>query len=460
MTTILVVDDDRTIRDGLVRTIVAAGLSARGVEGVVLARAALALGGIDGVLLDVRLKDGDGIELLAELRAAYPALPVVMATAYGDSERTIHAMKLGAFDYVTKPFDLDTLLDTLRRAVKAPPVAASAAPELDAGLESGAALVGSSARMLAVWKAIGRAASSAVSVLLTGESGTGKELVARAIHDHGARAGAPFLAVNIASLPPTLVESELFGHEKGAFTGANARREGRFEGAAGGTLFLDEIGDLDMGLQTKLLRVLQEGTFERVGNQEQIRSSARIIAATSRPVLPKSPGATLREDLFYRLAVLHIELPPLRDRRSDIPLLVQTFLRRLPGPRRAVSEAAMARLSAHAWPGNVRELLHVLERAAVMSTSEVLDEGDFDLPGAASVSSLPGHAGHAPLELDDLNMKRATDALERRLIQKAIERAGGNRAEAARLLGIGRPNLYAKMRELGLATGEAPKPPA
>jgi DNA-binding NtrC family response regulator len=458
VTTILVVDDDRTIREGLVRTIHAAGggLTARGVEGVVDARAALARGGIDGVLLDIRLKDGDGLELLAELRAAYPGLPVVMATAYGDSERTIQAMKLGAFDYVTKPFDLDSLLDTLRRAVKAPPVAAAPAPEQDTGGAGGAGLVGSSARMLAVWKAIGRAASSNVSVLITGESGTGKELVARAIHEHGARKGAPFIAVNIAALPATLVESELFGHEKGAFTGANARREGRFEAAAGGTLFLDEIGDLDLALQTKLLRVLQEGTFERVGSQEVLRSSARIVAATSRPVLPKAPGATLREDLFYRLAVLHIELPPLRERRSDIPLLVQTFLRRLPGPPRAVSEAAMSRLSAYAWPGNVRELLHVLERAAVMSTSEVLDEGDFAIGADGALPSLkqPSHGaqGEAPPEPepDDLNLKRATDALERRYIQKALERAGGNRAEAARLLGIGRPNLYAKMKDLGL----------
>jgi DNA-binding NtrC family response regulator len=443
--TILVVDDDRTIREGLVRTLAASGLSARAAEGVADARAELAKGGVDGVLLDVRLKDGDGIELLAELRGRFPALPVVMATAYGDSERTIHAMKLGAFDYVTKPFDLDQLLDTLRRAVKAPPVAAAPPPE---AVPPSAGLIGSSARMLAVWKAIGRAASSHVSVLVTGESGTGKELVARAIHEHGSHKNGPFVAVNIAALPPTLVESELFGHEKGAFTGATSRREGRFEAAAGGTLFLDEIGDLDLSLQTKLLRVLQEGTFERVGSHEQIRSTARIVAATSRPVLPSQPGATLREDLFYRLAVLHIELPPLRERKSDIPLLVQSFLLRLPGPRRAVSEAAMARLSAYAWPGNVRELLHVLERAAVMSTSEVLDEADFNLPGTPSSVPAPAAAESEP---DDLNLERARDALERRYILKALERAGGNRAEAARLLGIGRPNLYAKMKELGLA---------
>ncbi len=368
------------------------------------------------MLLDVRLKDGDGIELLAELRAAYPALPVVMATAYGDSERTILAMKLGAFDYITKPFDLDQLLETLRRAVKAPAVAA--APVAEPGDEE-VALIGSSARMLAVWKAIGRAASSAVSILITGESGTGKELVARAIHEHGARKGAPFVAVNIAALPSTLVESELFGHERGAFTGAAARREGRFEAAAGGTLFLDEIGDLDPAMQTKLLRVLQEGTFERVGSSEPLRAAARIVAATSRPVLPKAPGATLREDLFYRLAVLHLELPPLRERKSDIPLLVQAFLRRLPGPRRAVSERAMGRLTGHAWPGNVRELHHVIERAAVMSTSEVLDEGDFDLPGEQARRRARRRAWrHRPswrverrLTRDDLNLKRATDAL-------------------------------------------------
>jgi DNA-binding NtrC family response regulator len=445
MATILVVDDDRTIREGLVRTLAASGFTTRAAEGLAEARVVIARGGVDGVLLDIRLKDGSGLDLLGELRGTHPALPVVMATAYGDSERTIQAMKLGAFDYVTKPFDLDHLMETLRRAVKAPPPAA--APPAEVESEAGA-LVGSSARMLAVWKAIGRASTSAVSVLITGESGTGKELVARAIHEHSARKAGPFVAVNIAALPPTLVESELFGHERGAFTGAAARREGRFEAAAGGTLFLDEIGDLDAALQTKLLRVLQEGTFERVGSQEQLRHAARIVAATSRPVLPKTPGATLREDLFYRLAVLHLDLPPLRERKSDIPLLVQAFLQRLPGPRRAMSEAAMARLQAHAWPGNVRELHHVIERAAVMSTSEVLDQADLDLPALSG----QGPAERATLEPDDLNLARATDALERRLIQRALERSGGNRAEAARLLGIGRPNLYAKLEKLGLGS--------
>jgi two-component system, NtrC family, response regulator AtoC len=447
--TILIVDDDRTIRDGLVRSVAAAGFLARPAEGIVAARAEVERGGVDCVLLDIRLKDGSGLSLLEELRGRHPGLPVIMATAYGDSERAIAATKLGAFDYLTKPFDLDRLIETLRRAVKAPAVARVEALEEPGGAGR---LVGSSATMLAVWKAIGRAATSDASVLITGESGTGKELVARAIHEHSARKAGPFVAVNLAALPAALVESELFGHEKGAFTGAAARREGRFLAAAGGTLFLDEIGDLDAALQTKLLRVLQEGTFERVGSQEELRVSARIVAATSRPVLPKTPGATLREDLFYRLAVLHLELPPLRERRSDIPLIVQAFLAGLPGSRRAVSEGGMQRLSAYPWPGNVRELLHVLERACVMTTSEVLDDGDFDLPRAAAAVAEGGGGGAGGD--DDLNLRRAVDALERRLIVQAIERAGGNRAEAARLLGIGRPNLYAKMRELGLTPGE------
>ncbi len=452
MASVLIVDDDRTIREGLVRAVGSAGLTPRACEGLATARAALANERFDCVLLDIRLKDGDGLTLLAELREQQPSLPVVMATAYGDSDRTIEAMKLGAYDYLTKPFDLDRLLETLRRAVKTPTIA-----EAVADSSANGALIGSSATMLGVWKAIGRAASSNASVLVTGESGTGKELVARAIHVHSERKNGPFVAVNIAALPPTLVESELFGHEKGAFTGAAGRREGRFEVAGGGTLFLDEIGDLELGLQTKLLRVLQEGTFERVGGNETLSASARIVAATSRPVLPKTPGATLREDLFYRLAVLHIELPPLRERRSDIPLLVQAFLTRLAEPRRAVSERAMQALAAQPWPGNVRELFHALERASVMSRSEVLDVRDFDLPTPRPIDAVPeprSRAADGPVaELPpdgDLNLRRATDALERALILKALERSGGNRAEAARLLGIGRPNLYAKMRELGL----------
>jgi DNA-binding NtrC family response regulator len=436
MTSILVVDDERSVREGLARVFSAAGWHVLLAADLAGARDALA-DEVACVVLDVRLPDGDGIAFLDELRSAQPRLPVILATAYGDSDLTITAMRLGAFEYVTKPFDLDALLAVVRRAVETP--AAAAAPSEP---PSDATLIGSSARMLEIWKAIGRASAADVPALITGESGVGKELVARAIHQNSARRGAPFVAVNLAALPPTLIESELFGHEKGAFTGAVGRREGRFEAASEGTLFLDEIGDLDVPLQTKLLRVLQDGTFERVGSQEPLKSNARVLAATSKPVEPGAPNAALREDLFYRISVVRLQIPPLRERRSDIPLLVEHYLRRLPGLRRAVSEAAMELLSGHGWPGNVRELHHVLERAAVMSTAEVLDVQDFQLPARPP--------GGAVEESGELHLKRATAALETRLIRAALLRANGNRAEAARLLGIARPQLYVKMKELGI----------
>jgi DNA-binding NtrC family response regulator len=459
--TVLVVDDDKAIREGLARAISASGYAARPCDSVAAARAALGSGGavVDCVLLDIRLKDGDGLELLAEIRKSHPKLPVIMATAYGDSDRTIQAMKEGAFDYLTKPFDLDVLLSTIARAVKtssATPRKPVNTPTAEAQVPS---LVGASARMLEVWKAIGRAAGSDAPVLITGESGTGKELVAHAIHENGARRAQPFVAVNIAALPATLVESELFGHEKGAFTGATARREGRFEVASRGTLFLDEIGDLELPLQTKLLRVLQDGTFERVGSQTQLSSQARVIAATSRPVEPKAAGTTMREDLFYRLGVVRIEVPPLRERRSDVPLLVEAFLRKRAqavtgSPRRAVSDRAMERLEAHDWPGNVRELLHVLERACVMSTADVIDEHDLGISESPRTQG-SGSVSPPAAEPESLDLHAAVEALERSFIDRALRRSGGNRAEAARLLGIARPQLYAKMKDLGIEPPEA-----
>jgi DNA-binding NtrC family response regulator len=364
-----------------------------------------------------------------------------MATAYGDSERTIRAMRLGAFEYLTKPFDVDALLRTVARAVAVPDVA-PAPPAVSAPT----GLVGQSPRMLDVWKAIGRAAASDVPVLITGETGVGKELVARAIHEHSDRRGQPFVAVNLAAIPATLVESELFGHEKGAFTGAVGRREGRFELASKGTLMLDEIADLDLALQTKLLRVLEDGGYERVGGTERLVSTARIVAATSRPVDPRTPGAALREDLYYRLGVLRSEVPPLRDRRQDIPLLVHAFLRDAPLPRRAISEAALERLVEYPWPGNVRELRHVLQQACVMSSAETLDAADFTLRDDEPASVDDG----SPRDLD---LKKALERLERSMIEEALSRSRGNRAEAARLLGIRRALLYARIEHFGL--GEA-----
>ncbi|HEX4449605.1 MAG TPA: sigma-54 dependent transcriptional regulator [Kofleriaceae bacterium] len=430
MTAVLVVDDEPVIRNALVDRLDEEGFDAVPAESLAQARAELASRKIDAILLDIRLRDGDGLDLLDELRRAKQTVPVIVATAFGDSERAIRAMRLGAFEYVTKPFDLDALLRAIARAVETP-AARGPDPEVRG-------MIGSSPKMLDVWKSIGRAAASDVPVLVTGETGVGKELVAHAIHEHGDRRAKPFVAVNLAALPPALLESELFGHERGAFTGAAARREGRFELAADGTLFLDEIADLDPLLQTKLLRVLEDRRFERVGGSEQLETRARIVSATSRPT------STMREDLYYRLGVLRIDVPPLRERRQDIPALVQAFLAMAAPPRRAISEAALDRLVEYHWPGNVRELRHVIQHACVMSAAEVLSPEDFALR-AAPIE--PIHA--APPR--DLDLKAALDRLERSMIEEALARAKGNRAETARLLGIRRALLYARLRYFGLA---------
>ncbi len=438
---VLIVEDERGLREGLVGAVERLGCRALPATGLAEARRALESTAIDCILLDIRLKDGDGLDFLAELRRN-PGhdIPVILATAYGDSERTIRAMRDGAFDYVTKPFDLPTLLGTVERALALRSVTRTLAP-LPITKSEGGGLVGTSAAMLATWKVIGRAAASSAPVLVTGETGVGKELVARAVHDYSTRSKEPFVAVNLAAVPPTLIESELFGHERGAFTGAAARRTGRFELAGTGTLFLDEIGDLEPALQTKLLRVLQDGTFERVGSSESLSSRARVITATNKPVHPGDAGCVLREDLYYRLAVVEIHVPPLRARRSDIPLLVAHALRGTTS--RAVTERAMERLIGHDWPGNVRELIHVIERASVLCGGELIDVAH--LPEAMSAP--------ASQPVDDPvfaeTLRDAVAALERRMIQRALERTKGNRSEAARQLGLARTQLYAKMEEYG-----------
>jgi DNA-binding NtrC family response regulator len=470
MTSVLVVEDETGIREGLgsavetlrFRPILAAGLTE--------ARQALAnpSASVDCVLLDIRLKDGDGLDFLRELRAgAHADVPVIVTTAYGDSERTIRAMRDGAFDYLTKPFHLPTLLATIERAVRQRALAQElAAPEPVPARQGG--LVGSSAAMLGIWKLIGRAAASDAPVLVTGETGTGKDLVARAIHSYSNRSALPFLPVNLAALPETLLESELFGHERGSFTGAATKRQGRFELAAGGTLFLDEIGDLSVGLQTKLLRVLQDGSYERVGGNEPLFAHARLVSATSKSVKPGSPGCVLREDLYYRLSVLEIEVPPLRARRSDIPLLVAHALRDTPA--RAVSEEAMAALLGYRWPGNVRELVHVIQRAAALCGGEIIDLPNLPpqvaSPGSGDDGREAGPVGSSALVPEDafstesLSLRDAVARLERRMIERALLRANGNRSEAARQLGIGRPQLYAKMDEHGLGGRGGESPPS
>jgi DNA-binding NtrC family response regulator len=445
MSTVLVVEDEPGLREGLTAAVQSLGHRALAAAGLQAARQILAAEPVDCVLLDIRLRDGDGLDLLRELRLGqHKDVPVIVATAYGDSERTIGAMRDGAFDYLTKPFDFPALLATVERAVKQRTLARAivVAPE---PAEARGGLVGSSAAMLATWKLIGRAATSDAPVLIVGETGTGKELVARAIHEYSARAKEPFVPVNLAALPPTLLESELFGHERGAFTGAQQRRVGRIEAAGAGTLFLDEIGDLDGALQTKVLRVLNDGTYERVGGNEPLGSLARIVSASNKPVRPGGTANALREDLYYRLAVIEIEVPPLRARRSDVPLLVAHALRGTPA--RAVSEDAMAILLGYRWPGNVRELIHVIQRAAVVCGGEVIDVPD--LPEA-----LREARSTAPPPEETMTLKEAIARLERQMIVRALQAAGGNRSEAARQLGIGRPNLYAKLEEYGITDEE------
>ena len=442
---VLVVEDDESIREGLARALQATGLSVTVAATLAEARALLATqaAACDCVLLDLRLPDGDGLSLLADMRASPDPPPVIVATSYDDGERIIRAMRLGAHDYITKPFDLVALRRLVRDATRAHALARqTVAP--DESTED-AELVGRSAAMRAVWKAIGRAAASDASVLITGPTGVGKEVVARAIHRHSRRADGPFVAVNLAGLAPSLLESEMFGHERGAFTGASHTRQGRIEAAAGGTLFLDEIGDLGPELQTKLLRLIEERTFERVGGNQALRADVRFIAATLAPVKPGADGARLRQDLYYRLAVFEIDIPPLSQRRDDLPSLVRHGVER--ARARGISDEAMAALCAREWPGNVRELLHGVERATVVAGGQVID--------LRHLATAPAPSGALSVALADqigrMTMREAVAFVERTMVGGALEREGGNRSRAARLLGIGRPLLYAKLREHGLA---------
>jgi len=379
-------------------------------------------------------------------------VPVIVITAYGGSKAAIEAMKLGAYDYITKPFDFDEVLFSIRRALTqrtlvAQVQALSRADDLrDAGSSAEDELVGRTPSMLQVFKAIGRVAPTREPVLIVGESGTGKELVASAIHKNSDRAAQPFIKVNSAALSATLLESELFGHEKGAFTGAVARRIGRFEQAHGGTLFLDEIGDLDIDLQAKLLRVLQTGQFERVGGEATLQVDVRVLAATNRDLAARIAEGRFREDLYYRLNVVVIELPPMRQRREDIPLLAEYILNKLAHkyewPHLALSPEAQTYLTAQPWPGNVRQLQNVLARAAILARGRVIGLDDVREPASSSAT---GESASGSLLLRDLLAET-----ERRAIQQALEQEKWNRTRAARLLGISRRQLFDKIRQYGL----------
>ncbi len=455
MARILLVDDDAGFREGLAETLADLGHEAVEADSgeAALRRLDAAAGGagagLDAVLLDLRMRGMDGLETLRRLHAAHPdcrGLPVIVLTAYADSANTIEAMKLGAFDHLSKPISREQVRGVLERALSRPR-AGPGRPGAPAASDHDQ-LIGASPAMREVHKLIGLAAPSDATVLIAGETGTGKEEVARALHRHGPRARRPLVAVNCAAIPAELLESELFGHVRGAFTGAVNPRVGRFKEADGGTLFLDEIGDMTLAMQAKILRVLQDRVVTPVGASAPVTVDVRIVAATHRDLIAMVKAGAFREDLFYRLNVVRVALPPLRERGADILVLAEHFLRQLgpePSPKR-LSPAAAQALLAHPWPGNVRELRNVLHGAVVTVRGSVLDAADLSLPVAAAP---PG----TPETLDALlalPWAEATARLERALLDRALRAAAGNRAEAARRLGIHRQLLYAKLKEHGL----------
>lgn len=439
MATILIIDDDAALREGLAETLTDLGhtprMASSGREGL----AALS-GEVDAVLLDLRMPGGiDGIEVLRRIRSHREAPPVVMLTAFASAENTIEAMRLGAFDHLTKPIGRDELKALLQR-LPSRTWPASNAPE-----SSNGTLIGSSEAMRRVQKAIGLAADSNAIVLIRGETGTGKELVARALHDHSRRKESSFIAVNCAAIPADLLESELFGHVKGSFTGATSDRSGAFRDAEHGTLFLDEIGDMPLAMQAKILRALQEQVITPVGGKP-VRTTARIIAATHRDLSTLVATNEFREDLYYRLNVVPIAIPPLRERSSDIVPLAAHFLALSASSghsRKQLSPAAIEKLSRHGWPGNIRELRNVIERACVLTRGDVIEGGDIDTSGEQVQS--PSNSA-----LLDADLPTAVAMLEEVMIRKALEACGGNRTEAARRLNINRQLLYTKMQRYGL----------
>lgn len=508
MKPVWIVDDDQSIRWVLEKALDRAGLSARCFSGGADMLDALEEELPSVLVTDIRMPGIDGLSLLKQIKETHPELPVIVMTAFTDLSSTVEAFQKGAFDYLPKPFDVNAAVALIRRAGQREPGAAASVQESERDAQEPRVMMQSSApAMQEVFRAIGRLAASNVTVLITGESGSGKELIARALHQHGNRAAGPFVAVNAAAIPKDLLEAELFGHERGAFTGATQQRRGRFEEARGGTLFLDEIGDMPFDLQTRLLRVLAEGSFYRVGGSQAIRADVRIVAATHQPLEQRVAEGRFREDLFHRLNVIRLRLPPLRERKEDIPALVQLFLRNSArdlgiAPRR-LSPEAMDALMAFDYPGNIRQLENFCQWLSVMSSSPLVELKDLPpelvdavrgasgnepfgmgqpvalgAPGVigavgdqvlvADTTATPHSAPLTPewsgLLKDDVlaRLQRNEPAImatlsrefERVLISAALDHCRGRRVEAAHRLGIGRNTLTRKCSELGIGGDE------
>ena len=460
--TVWVVDDDRSIRWVLEKALQRAGMEVATFAGGSGVLERLGEGLPDVVVSDIRMPDRDGLELLREIGSRFPDLPVIIMTAYSDLDSAVAAYQGGAFEYLPKPFDVDEAVELVRRAAARRKGAAAGG---EAGGAGGGEILGSSASMQEVFRAIGRLSRSSITVLITGESGTGKELVARALHRHSPRVDRPFVALNTAAIPRDLLESELFGHERGAFTGAQAQRRGRFEQADGGTLFLDEIGDMPVELQTRLLRVLSDGEFYRVGGQTPVRVDVRVIAATHQDLERRVREGLFREDLFHRLNVIRVHVPPLRERGGDVPLLARHFLeaaarelRVEPKQMRPEVEAYLAGLE---WPGNVRQLENTCRWLTVMATGREIHLEDLpvELRQQAEDGGRPGWEAELRrwaqgrlAQGEGGLLEDALPLLERTLVETALAHTGGRRQDAARLLGWGRNTLTRKLKELGMGS--------
>jgi len=457
-----VVDDDQSVRWVLEKALRQADMESRSFERAEHLLDAMEQGEPDVLITDVRMPGMSGLKLLERLRARCPELPIIVITAHSDLENAVAAYKGGAFEYLPKPFDIDEAVELVRKAARENGYAGE---DVSARPQDIPSLIGQAPAMQEVFRSIGRLAGSSMTVLITGESGTGKELVARALHEHSPRADRPFVALNTSAIASELLESELFGHEKGAFTGADTRRIGRFEQADGGTLFLDEIGDMSPALQTRLLRVLAESEFYRVGGQSSIKVDVRVIAATNQDLARAVKESRFREDLYHRLNVIRIDAPPLRERRTDIPLLFNHYLaesaRELATAAKSIDAEALEVLQGYDWPGNVRQLVNATRRLTVTAPGTVITSEDIppDLGGNPPsqrvaqewTRSLASWAEH---QLSAQPRSPLVDAalpeFEKTLIRIAMSQTKGHRQEAAKLLGWGRNTLTRKMKALQL----------
>src|SRR5580700_5657844 len=457
------VDDDASIRWVLEKALKGSGMAARCFDQADSALKALRADAPDVLMTDIRMPGRSGLDLLKDIQVTRPGLPVIVMTAHSDLDAAVAAYQGGAFEYLPKPFDIDKAVELVRRAAQQATVSIDA----EAARRSIPELLGQAAAMQQVFRAVGRLSRSSMTVLITGESGTGKELVARALHRHSPRSSKAFVALNTAAFTADLLESELFGHEKGAFTGADALRRGRFEQADGGTLFLDEIGDMSPALQTRLLRVLAEGEFYRVGGQTPIRVEVRVIAATHQNLQERVQRGVFREDLYHRLNVIRIELPPLRARSEDIPELLDHYLHiaamELGVEPKALAADAKEKLAAHTWPGNVRELVNLCRRLTVLAPGTEIRIEDLpvelaaDSDTSAEVDWAKALASWADRQAMVGKRPLLTDAqpeFERVLIRAALKRTQGHRQDAAKLLGWGRNTLTRKLKELGMNAAE------